>query len=79
MWRLHVAAILYQCELESIRERCMGLLSERGLFLGFSVSLGLDTLPLRQLVLLSGHRLGLAAGRRVDGAGKQFVSLTLRR
>ena len=75
VWRLHVAALFCQCELGSIRERRMGLLSERRLFLGFSLSLGLDTLPLRQLVLLSRHRLGLAAGRHVDGAGKQFVRL----
>jgi hypothetical protein len=75
MRRLHVAAVLCQCELGSIRERSMGLLSQRRLFLGFSLSLGLDTLPLRQLGLLSGHRLGLAAGRHVDGAGKQFVRL----
>ncbi len=51
----------------------MGILSQRRLFLGFSLSLGLDALPLRQLVLLSGSRLGLAARRRLDGTGKQFV------
>ena len=47
MWRIHVAAILYQRELESLRKRRLGLLSERGLFLEASVSRGLDTLPLR--------------------------------
>ena len=71
--RLDVAAVLYQRELGSVRERRLGLLSERRLFLGVSVSVGLDTLPLRQLGFLPGRRLGLAAGRRMDGTGKQFV------
>ena len=45
--RLYVATVLYQRELGSVRERSLGLLSERRLFLGVSVSVGLDPLPFR--------------------------------
>ncbi len=68
-----VAAVLYQRQLGSIRERRVGVLSERRVFLGVSLSLGLDPLPLRQLVFLSGSGLGLAARRRLDGTGKQYL------
>ena len=46
---------------------------ERWLFLGITLSVGLDAVSLRQLVLLSGSWLGLAAGRRLDRTGQQFV------
>ena len=68
-----MATVLYQRKLGSVRERRVGVLSERGVFLGISVSLGLDPVPLRQLVLLSGNRLGLAARRSVDGIGQQYL------
>ncbi len=51
----------------------MGLLSERRIFLGVSLPLGLDPVSLWELVFLSGGRLGLAARRRLDGTGEQYL------
>ena len=79
VWRrLHVASVLCQCELESVWERRMGVLSERRLFLGFSLSMGLDTLPLRQLGFLPGIGWGWQPGGAWMGLGKQFVCLLSR-
>ncbi len=44
---LHVATVLHQRQLGSVWEWSLGLLSERRLFLGISLSVGLDPVPLR--------------------------------
>jgi hypothetical protein len=44
----------------------VGVVSERGIFVGIALSLGMDTVPLRLLVLLLGSGLGLDARRDVE-------------
>src|SRR5580704_3207142 len=66
--RLHVASLLRERLLGSLFERRLGLVWGRGLLLGFSLSLGMDSVPLRNVVLLPGRGLGLDARRLMDGA-----------
>src|SRR5438477_12644643 len=55
-----LATLLSGCELESVPGWRLGLLSGRGLHVGFRVPVGMDAIPLWKLGLRSGIRLGLA-------------------
>src|SRR5579859_1518498 len=59
--RLDVASLLCERGLGSVCEWLMGLLPGSGIFVGFAVSVGVDSLSLRSVVVLSGCRLGLDA------------------
>ena len=70
-WRLRddVASLLCERRLEPIFERRVGMVRRRhGVFVGVSLSLGMDSVPFRVVVLLPGCGLGLdARRRRLDG------------
>jgi hypothetical protein len=80
-WRLwlHVASLFRQRCMGSIFEWCLGLVSGRGLLLGFSVSLGMDTLSLWKLVLLFGCWVGMATRRLVERAEQRSCLFAQRR
>ncbi len=61
---IHVAALLRQRCVGSICEWHLGVVPGRGLFMGFSVSLGVDAVSLRFLGILRQRGLGMDARRR---------------
>ena len=60
-----MAAVLCDGELESVRERYLGLLRRCGLFVGVALSLGVDALSFRHVDELRRCRMGLDAGRKL--------------
>src|ERR1035438_5638605 len=64
--RFHVASLLHERGLGSIFEWFMGLLLGSGLLMGVAVSVGMDAVSLRKLVVLSGHGMGMATRWRME-------------
>src|SRR5438477_436680 len=64
--RIDVAALLRQRLLAAVLQRKLGMVSRRGLLVGFALSVGVDALSLRLMGLLRQRRLGMDAGRRME-------------
>src|ERR1051325_7702902 len=58
-----MGSVLRQRRMEPIYGWRVGLLSRRGLHVGFCLSLGMDTIPLRLMAIRSIVRMGLATRR----------------
>src|SRR5215467_13896289 len=61
-----MAAVFCRGGMGSVHEWILGLLSGMGLWLGFGLSVGMATVPLRKLGIRARIRMGMATRRRMD-------------